>query len=180
VIGVCECGCGSAVTVYHGRPRRFLHGHNTPRGRFAGVAGRNWKGGRSHTRNGYVRVWKPDHPNATKSGYILEHVLVAAMALRRAVPDGVEVHHVNGDKSENGGKNLVICPDRAYHALLHQRTEALRATGNPGALRCCYCKLWIMPDDPDLYLPPGLQSNARHRACAIDYQRHRRARLGAA
>lgn len=179
-MNLCECGCAGAVTVHQGWPRRFIQGHNTPKGRFAGVAGRNWKGGRRPAAHGYVRIWSPTHPNATKIGYVLEHVFLAATALGRAVPKGVEVHHVNENKRDNRPENLVICQDHDYHALLHQRADALRATGDPRALRCCYCKLWIMPGDPDLYLPPGLRSNARHRTCAADYQRRRNVRVAAA
>ena len=67
-----------------------------------------------------------------KSGYIQfraangrqgkrQHVLVAEKALGRELPNGARVHHANGIKSDNRPDNLVICPDEAYHMLLHKR-----------------------------------------------------------
>jgi hypothetical protein len=52
------------------------------------------------------------------------------------------VHHINEVKDENRNDNLVICQDRAYHSLLHQRLRAYKATGNPSALKCNICKEW--------------------------------------
>lgn len=31
--GLCQCGCGQRTTVYYGKPRRFLSGHNPARGK---------------------------------------------------------------------------------------------------------------------------------------------------
>jgi HNH endonuclease len=71
----------------------------------------------------------------TKDGYrefnikgekILEHVMLAEKALGRKLPPGVVVHHMNGDKLDNFTPfNLVICPDQAYHMLLHKRARDL-------------------------------------------------------
>jgi hypothetical protein len=67
----------------------------------------------------------------TKDGYrvltingkkIPEHVMLAERALGRKLPDGAVVHHMNEDKLDNYTPlNLVICPDQAYHMLLHKR-----------------------------------------------------------
>lgn len=72
--------------------------------------------------------------------HILYHVLVAEKALGKPMPKGAIVHHMNEIKHDNRPSNLVICPDRAYHHLLHQRMRAKQACGKAWYLKCCYCK----------------------------------------
>ena len=53
------------------------------------------------------------------------HTLVAEQALGKPLPPDAVVHHVDEDRSNNAANNLVICPDRAYHAALHKRMRQL-------------------------------------------------------
>lgn len=72
------------------------------------------------------------------------HVAIAERALGKPLPPGAEVHHVDGDKWNNANKNLVICQDHAYHALLHVRARVLRLGGNPNTQRTCAdCKQMV-------------------------------------
>lgn len=75
------------------------------------------------------------------------HILLAEKALGRRLPPGVQVHHVNEDTMDARPENLVICPDAAYHKLLHRRTEALDACGNADWLKCCFCKQHDAPEN---------------------------------
>lgn len=50
-----------------------------------------------------------------------EHIVVAERAFGGPLPKGAVVHHVNLDTHDNRPCNLVICPNEAYHRLLHKR-----------------------------------------------------------
>jgi hypothetical protein len=54
-----------------------------------------------------------------------EHVLIAEKALGKPLPKGAQVHHLNERKGDNRNRNLVVCPDDAYHKLLHKRARDL-------------------------------------------------------
>lgn len=68
----------------------------------------NWKGGRIYHRNGYVLIRRPDHPNAYRDGYILEHRLVMSEVLGRPLESWEIVHHENGIKDDNRIENLEL------------------------------------------------------------------------
>ena len=72
---------------------------------------------------------------------------MAEKVLGRGLPKGAQIHHVNEDVSDNLGSNLVICPDAAYHKLLHRRTDALDACGNANWVKCCFCKKYDAPEN---------------------------------
>lgn len=99
-----------------------------------------------------------------------EHVLVAMRALGRPLPAKAEVHHFNGDKSDNRPANLVVCQDRAYHSLLHRRQAALAATGNANFRRCVHCHTY---DDPSNLIRHSARGRT-HRACVLAAERRRR------
>lgn len=56
-----------------------------------------------------------------------EHIIKAEKALGKKLPKGAIVHHVDEDKGNNENSNLVICPDHAYHMLIHARTRKYEA-----------------------------------------------------
>jgi hypothetical protein len=69
------------------------------------------------------------------------HRVLAEQALGRPLPRDAVVHHVDGNKLNNEPSNLVLCPDEAYHRLLHIRQAVIDAGGNPNEERlCCVCK----------------------------------------
>jgi hypothetical protein len=85
-----------------------------------------WRGGRV-TRNGYIYV-KVDHHHpyyegmATTTGYILEHRLVMAEHLGRALESTEVVHHRNGIKTDNRVENLELFVSFHEHGkAMHQR-----------------------------------------------------------
>lgn len=96
-----------------------------------------WRGGRSVNCNGYIVL---SALSGVRERRKMEHVELAERALGKPLPLKAVVHHVNEKKSDNYTPfNLVVCPDQAYHKLLHRRRDALLACGNANAHRCKMC-----------------------------------------
>ena len=92
------------------------------------------------TRKYYPGVHVSGYGNSRKV-----HIIMAEKVLGRRFKTGEQVHHVNYDPADIRPENLVLCPDSAYHKLLHRRTDALIACGNANWLKCTFCK---KHDDP--------------------------------
>jgi len=75
-----------------------------------------WKG--QHRNNGYIYIYKPDHPNASKTGYVSEHRMVASEMLGRPLTKQDIIHHIDGDRTNNNEQNLFITNKRG-HRLAH-------------------------------------------------------------
>lgn len=170
---LCECGCeGDAGS------NRFIKYHHLrrdgqPRGSFPKREGHfMWKGGR-HTSGGYVYILKPEHPRANTRGYVREHVMIAEAALGKPLPAQAVVHHIDTNPSNNKNTNLVICEDQAYHRLLHQRTDAMRACGNPDWRACLFCGRY--EDPATMAIRRRMRKNVEllyyHKACNAVAQR---------
>lgn len=75
--------------------------------------------GRTINSKGYVTIWRDGKAYQ-------EHVYLAEKALGKKLPVGAQVHHMNENKADNFTPfNLIICPDQAYHILLHKRMKDL-------------------------------------------------------
>jgi len=111
-------------------------------------------------------------------GPIFKHTLMAEKALGKALPKDAVVHHANGDWLNNVNSNLVICPDNAYHRLLHLRMKAKEVCGKASWRLCGYCKVYGNPQDP-LFTSSIKTQKHYHKACASYYQRALRRSQGA-
>ena len=75
-----------------------------------------------HTKkhqSGYILVYSPDHPYATKEGYVFEHILAYEKYHSCLVDRGkFVIHHINGDKQDNSKENLQLMT-KSEHMSLH-------------------------------------------------------------
>jgi hypothetical protein len=86
----------------------------------SGANSGNFKNYRRTTPKGYIMLYKPNHPNASKHGLVMEHRFVMSNHLGRALNDEERVHHVNENKKDNRIENLQIMghgEHSAYHNL---------------------------------------------------------------
>jgi hypothetical protein len=118
----------------------------------------NGEGGLSY--HGYRRITLPGGRR------VFEHVHVAEQALGRKLPKGAVVHHVNEIRTDNRPENLVICESAGYHALLHARLNALRATGDVNKRPCVHCKQY---DSLENLVERSGGTSHIHRGCQRDY-----------
>jgi hypothetical protein len=135
----CET-CGAAFMVYPAALRKSPNGGRycskpCRGGAMRGAANPHWNGGRSVKPNGYVQT-------VANGRRDFEHVHIVERAVGRRLPLGARIHHVDGDRSNNVGRNLVVCQDDAYHQLLHVRARVVAAGGNPNTDKLCSrCKI---------------------------------------
>ena len=60
------------------------------------------------TTDGYVATYKPEHPHATKKGYVREHRLIMEKHFQRYLKKSERIHHKNNIRDDNRIENLEI------------------------------------------------------------------------
>lgn len=69
--------------------------------------------------SGYLYEYKPQHPNATKSGYVAQHRLVAEKNIGRHLNQNEVAHHKNENKKDNSASNIEVMT-ASQHSIYHQ------------------------------------------------------------
>lgn len=80
------------------------------------------QGGIGHEKqrsDGYIYVYFPDHPNSSKGGYIMEHILVMEALIGRHLESNECIHHINRKRDDNRKENLklmTVSEHMSYHS----------------------------------------------------------------
>jgi len=109
----------------------WLKGHHV-----RGSRNVNFNNGQYINKSGYRRIRKPEHPNSTKTGWILEHRFVMSEHLGRPLLQSEVVHHINEDKLDNRIENLEITT-ASKHRYMHDPNENRRVTLIPKVCIVC-------------------------------------------
>jgi hypothetical protein len=77
-----------------------------------------WRGGKTMTNAGYIKIHQPGHPFAIDN-YVFEHRLVMEKHLSRYLNPKEVVHHINGVKNDNRIVNLMLFANSVEHTKFH-------------------------------------------------------------
>lgn len=125
--------CGKEITLKPSRLKRSKRNycsqkcHYIDRKEYLKNCGNpRWSGGRRMDVNGYILIYKPDHPHCQIRGYIFEHRLVMEKKIGRYLDQEEIVHHKGikypmndvRNKSHNIEKNLELI-SKKQHSLIH-------------------------------------------------------------
>lgn len=100
-----------------------------------------WKGGKTLASSGYflIRVGT-EHHLADCRGYAYEHRIVAEEKIGRCLRPGEQVHHINGNKTDNRPENLEVTANIREHRLRHRKhNRNLRMPDEANPLVQCAC-----------------------------------------
>lgn len=68
--------------------------------------------------NGYVMIYKPEHPRANIYGFMYEHIVVLEQKLGRQLLPNEVSHHLNMNKVDNRPENLEAL-NKSTHIKIH-------------------------------------------------------------
>ena len=78
--------------------------------------------------DGYIYVYVPNHPYASKDGYVMEHILTMERVVGRYITRDEVVHHINHVRNDNRIENLQLMTFKE-HASLHMRERQAKKRG---------------------------------------------------
>jgi len=131
---VCEkLGCGMNCL------RRLMHKYGIQPQRTGPRSGEghyhSWRGGRVIDKDGYVLLYKPDHPSARSGTYVAEHRLVMEAHLGRYLKKTEVVHHKDGNPLNNSLDNLELFANNAEHLRHELGGKPYGQSTRPGTLK---------------------------------------------
>ena len=109
-----ECYWKSLQESLKGNKRGFALPENSSKG----ANNWNWKGGKRWSQS-YLWILKPNHPRASKQGYIKNANLVMEKKLGRILKPNEFIHHKDRNRSNDSPENLELT-NRRKHIFTHR------------------------------------------------------------
>ena len=88
-----------------------------------GEKSRFWNGGKHIDGDGYIMIYKPEHPNANAHKYVYLHRLIMEEFLGRYLTRKEIIHHINGIVTDNRIENLMLLENKAKHIIIHNNLK---------------------------------------------------------
>ena len=117
---------------------RILEGIITKRRSYRGENSPSYKG-RVKNGDGYIRIFKPNHPYSTEQGYVMEHRLVVEKRLGRLLKPEEQVHHINKVKNDNHWENLIVFSSNSAHKMFETPMGRYNPNWKGGKPKCKFC-----------------------------------------
>lgn len=84
-------------------------------------------GARVKRQDGYIQIYYPSHPDAVKSGFVLEHRLVAEAKYGRRLLRSEHVNHINQVRDDNRPENLEVVTPGDHARISNRQGKEKRA-----------------------------------------------------
>lgn len=86
----------------------------------------HWQGGKTKS-NGYIYIYKPEHPFTTHHNYVRRSRLIAEKCLKRYLTETEIIHHIgekypmnsSKNKSDDRPENLYLFENQSKHITYH-------------------------------------------------------------
>lgn len=100
------------------------------KGLWAGENNPSWNGGRHKDKDGYILIYKPEHPNADAHDCVREHRLIMEQFLGRYLTPEEVVHHEE-EKNDNRIEKLKLFANNAEHTKYHEKLKKQKLCVQP-------------------------------------------------
>ena len=125
----CADGCGELIPNIDsdGKPRKYLKGHKKR------IKSRGLPKGKKLNPNGYILVFKPNHPFSNLDGYVLEHRLVYEEYHNVCLLPWTDIHHKNKNIKDNKIENLQAMSKSQHQSITHIKDTSDRYCSDCGS-----------------------------------------------
>jgi hypothetical protein len=110
-----------ATSWIKGKHPEYLQGKNHPMYGIHNLREKspNWRCGKTIDKDGYVFIYKPEHPFCNNKGYVRRSRLVMEEHLGRYLKPIENIHHINKITNDDRIKNLMLFANNSAHIKFH-------------------------------------------------------------